>query len=159
GPFLAKDQADKHKEQDGWQLVEDAGRGYRRVVASPKPCEIMEMDVIRCLVQGGQTVVVCGGGGIAVARGKDGQYSGVEAVIDKDRTTALLAAGLGADMLAYLTGVDYVQYNFGTPQTRPIKQMTVAEARQMFSESQFPAGSMGPKIEGAVDFLERSTQP
>jgi carbamate kinase len=139
-------------------MVEDSGRGWRRVVASPSPRAIMEMDVIRCLVQAGHSIVACGGGGIPVLQGRDGQLAGVEAVIDKDRTTSLLALGLGADMLAFLTGVDYVQQNFGTPQTRPIKQMTVSEAREMLKDGQFPAGSMGPKVEGGVEFLERTPQ-
>ena len=158
GPFLTREQAEKHMKNDGWMMVEDSGRGWRRVVASPSPREIMEMDVIRCLVQAGHSIVACGGGGIPVLQGRDGQLSGVEAVIDKDRTTSLLALGLGADMLAFLTGVDYVQQNFGTPQTRPIKQMTVSEAREMLKDGQFPAGSMGPKVEGGVEFLERTPQ-
>jgi carbamate kinase len=158
GPFLSREQAEKHMKNDGWMMVEDSGRGWRRVVSSPQPREIMEMDVIKCLVQSGHSIVACGGGGIPVLQGRDGQLSGVEAVIDKDRTTALLAQGLGADMLAFLTGVDYVQQNFGTPNTRPIKQMTVNEARSMLAEGQFPAGSMGPKVEGGVQFLEGTPQ-
>jgi carbamate kinase len=156
GPFMPREQAEKHIKNDGWQMVEDSGRGWRRVVASPLPREIMEMEVIRTLVQSGQSIVACGGGGIPVAQAKDGQIHGVEAVIDKDRTTSLLALGLGADLLAFLTGVDYVQQNFGTPNTRPIKQMSVTEARQLLGEGQFPAGSMGPKIEGGVEFLEKA---
>jgi carbamate kinase len=158
GPFLTKEQAEKHISQDGWNMVEDAGRGWRRVVASPNPCEIVEMEAIRSLVQAGQSIVACGGGGIPVKRDKQGQYVGMEAVIDKDRTTALLALSLGAELLAYLTGVHYVHSNFGTPQTKPIKQITVREAREMLQAGQFPPGSMGPKIEGAVEFLERSPQ-
>jgi carbamate kinase len=158
GPFLSREQAEKHMKNDGWQMVEDSGRGWRRVVSSPNPREIMELDVIRCLVQAGHSIVVCGGGGIPVMKDKEGQLSGVEAVIDKDRTTALLALGLGAELLAFLTGVDYVQQNFGTPQTRPIKQMSVTEAKTMLGEGQFPAGSMGPKVEGGVDFLEHTPQ-
>ena len=158
GPFLTREQADKHIEKDGWKMVEDSGRGWRRVVASPVPQQIMEIDVIRCLVQAGHSIVACGGGGIPIIQNKEGQICGVEAVIDKDRTTSLLALGLGADMLAFLTGVDYVQQNFGTPQTRPIKQMTVTEAKAMLAEGQFPAGSMGPKVEGGVKFLEGTPQ-
>ncbi|HTQ40476.1 MAG TPA: carbamate kinase [Pirellulales bacterium] len=158
GPFMSREQAAKHMKNDGWLMVEDAGRGWRRVVASPLPRDIVEMDVIRSLVQAGQSIVACGGGGIPVVQGKDGQFAGVEAVIDKDRTSALLALGLQADMLAYLTGVDYVQQHFGTPQTRPIKQMSVGEAREMLRDGQFPAGSMGPKVEGGVEFLERTPQ-
>ncbi|HZZ26937.1 MAG TPA: carbamate kinase [Pirellulales bacterium] len=158
GPFMPRDQAEKHMKNDGWLMIEDSGRGWRRVVASPLPREIVEMDVIRSLVLAGQSIVACGGGGIPVVQGEDGQFAGVEAVIDKDRTTAMLAVGLQADMLAYLTGVDYVQQNFGTPNTRPIKQMTVTEARALLQQGQFPEGSMGPKVEGGVEFLERTPQ-
>jgi carbamate kinase len=159
GSFLTKEQADQHSNKDGWNVVEDAGRGWRRVVPSPIPREIVELEVIRSLIKAGQTVISCGGGGIPVVRDEKGQYTGVEAVIDKDRTSALVANSLGADMLALWTGVDQVQSDYGKPTAKSYPVMKISEARALAKAGQFPAGSMGPKVESAIDFLERSTQP
>ena len=151
--FLTKEQAEHHSTKDGWNVVEDAGRGWRRVVPSPIPREIVELEVIRSLIKAGQTVVSCGGGGIPVVRDEKGQYTGIEAVIDKDRTSALVANDLGADMLALLTGVDQVQSDYGKPTAKAYPVMKISEARALAKAGQFPAGSMGPKVESAIDFL------
>ena len=143
GPFLTLEQFQRHVSRDGWKVVEDAGMGWRRVVASPLPREIVEMNVIRHLVQAGESIVVCGGGGIPVIRGDRGQFVGVEAVIDKDRTSALLALGIGADLLAMLTSVDQVQSDFGTPKARSLERLSIDSARGMLATGQFPCGSDG----------------
>ncbi len=159
GSFLAKEKAEEHAKKDGWNVVEDAGRGWRRVVPSPIPREIVELDVIHALVKAGHIVISCGGGGVPVVRDEKGQYTGVEGVIDKDRTSALLANSLNADMLALLTGVDQVQSDYGKPTAKAYSKMTISEARALAKAGQFPAGSMGPKIESAIGFVERSTSP
>jgi carbamate kinase len=157
GPFLTREQAERHADIDGWNVIEDAGRGWRRVVPSPVPREIIELDVIRSLVKAGQPIVACGGGGIPVRRDERGGLVGVEAVIDKDRTSALLALGLGADVFAMLTGVDQVQIDFGTPKAKAVSRLSANQALQLLVAGQFPPGSMGPKIEAAVEFLNHST--
>ena len=156
GPVLTREQAGQHASRDGWKVVQDAAGGWRRVVPSPWPREIVEMATIARLVEMGETVIAAGGGGIPVVRDAQGRYSGVEAVIDKDRTSALLAVGIGADVLAFVTGVAYVHRGFGTPDASPIERLTVRQARAMLEAGQFSAGSMGPKIEAAVEFIERS---
>jgi carbamate kinase len=160
GPFMSRDVAEKHARDDGWKIAEDKARGgWRRVVPSPLPQEIVELPLLREMVKAGQLIIAAGGGGIPVVRdAASGGYRGVEAVIDKDRTTALLAAELDADLLAILTNVDQVQLDYGKPTARAIDRITSSQARQHFASGQFPAGSMGPKIDAAVDFLSRSTQ-
>lgn len=140
-------------------MVEDAGRGWRRVVGSPQPREIVELDSIRELLDAGTIVVAAGGGGIPVARGAgvdSASLVGVEAVIDKDRTAALLAHELGAQRLVILTAVDCVFRDFGTDHTEPIGDMTVTEARDLLAKGSFPAGSMAPKVEAAALFAENT---
>jgi carbamate kinase len=159
GVFYREDEAQRHRQRDGWNMVEIPRRGWRRVVPSPAPLEIIEIGLIRKLVQVGEMVVCCGGGGIPVAREHDGSLHGVEAVIDKDATAALLAATLDVDCLAILTNVRQVFAAYGTPEETPLPRMTVSEARRRLENNEFPAGSMGPKIQAAVDFLERSRQP
>lgn len=158
GPFYTEETARSHQNEQGWSMVEDAGRGWRRVVASPEPLEIIEEEAIRILLEQDVIVVAAGGGGIPVIRAADGCLEGVGAVIDKDLTSALLAKNLGAELLIISTAVDKVALNFGQPDQRDIDRMTVAEARQYIDEGHFPPGSMKPKIEAAIDFLEHSGQ-
>ncbi len=159
GVFYREDEARRHIERDGWRMVNVPGRGWRRVVPSPAPIEIIEIGLIRKLASGGDIVICCGGGGIAVARQPDGSLHGVEAVIDKDLTAALLATTLGMDWLVILTNVPRVCTGYGTPAERPVPCMTLAEARQRLAAGEFPPGSMGPKIEAAIAFLEKSRRP
>ena len=155
GPFYSEADAKLHAEKDGWTLKEDAGRGWRRVVPSPRPLAIVEEPVIRELLKRGILVIAVGGGGIPVVRQKGGLYKGCAAVIDKDAASALLAARLHADTLIISTGVDKVFINYGKPNQVDLDRMTVSEARRHLKAGQFPAGSMGPKIEAALDFLKR----
>lgn len=154
GPFYSREEAMERKRVEGWDVAEDAGRGWRRVVASPMPMEIVELDVIEMLVSSGVVVVAVGGGGIPVARDHNGDLYGVSAVVDKDLASALLAQELSADMLIILTSVEKVCLNFGKKDQKAIDKMTVADARRYMKEGHFKAGSMLPKIEAAVRFLE-----
>jgi carbamate kinase len=154
GPFYDADQAAAKERLNGWRMIEDSGRGYRRVVPSPKPLRIVESAQIRTLVDAGFVVVAVGGGGIPVVETARG-YEGVEAVIDKDRASALLAASLGVPLLVLSTGVEQVAWHFRQPDQRLISSMTAEEATRYLDEGEFPRGSMGPKIEAAVDFLAR----
>lgn len=156
GAFLDEATARHREAQLGWTLMEDAGRGWRRTVPSPKPLEIVESDVIATLLAQGVVVVACGGGGIPVVRDEAGQLRGVEAVIDKDLASALLASQLGADLLMIPTGVEQVAVNFGTPQQRWLDRLTRAEARALIREGQFGAGSMLPKVEAILQFVDAS---
>lgn len=153
GPFFPEGRARRLAEARGWSVAEDAGRGWRRVVASPMPVEIVERSQIGQLLIDNDAIVACGGGGIPVSR-KGGMLVGVEAVIDKDRSAALLAELVGAETLMLLTGVDRVALDFGTERQREVAEMTAAEARAHLADGQFPAGSMGPKVEAAVRFVE-----
>ena len=153
GEFYAEDQlAELHQQHPDWILKPDANRGWRRVVPSPKPCEIIELDAIKNLLDSGFNVVAVGGGGIPVVRMPEGLF-GVDAVIDKDLASSLLATQLGADMLAISTGVESVALNYGTPMQRPLHNVPVSEMERYLAEGHFPAGSMGPKIKAAVDFI------
>ncbi|HOX13539.1 MAG TPA: carbamate kinase [Spirochaetales bacterium] len=154
GPFIRPEQIEECRAK-GWVVKEDPGRGHRRVVASPIPTGIVETEVIRDLLHDGLVVIAVGGGGIPVCRNADGTYEGVDAVIDKDRASALLANLLEADELLILTGVEKVAVNFRKPDQKVLDVMTVAEAEKYMAEGQFPKGSMGPKIEAAVDFIKR----
>ena len=155
GPFFTQEDALHHQQQDGWTVKEDAGRGWRRVVPSPRPLEIIEESVIDTLLAHDVIVIAVGGGGIPVIRGDDGSLKGCAAVIDKDAASSLLARHLKADLFIISTGVDKVALDFGKPNQRFIDRMTVGEARRHLEEGQFPAGSMGPKIEAAIAFLEQ----
>jgi carbamate kinase len=156
GSFMDEEQAKRRKEQDGWDVVEDANRGWRRVVASPAPLRIVEEDAIRVLVEQGFVVISVGGGGIPVVADGDGNLTGVAAVIDKDLASALLANCIGAELLVITTAVDKVALDFGTAQERWIDRMTLAEVKERLAEGRhFAAGSMKPKIEAVVQFLER----
>lgn len=155
GPFYNEADAKEHETKDGWAVKEDAGRGWRRVVPSPKPLQIIEEPVIRELLRRNIVVIAVGGGGIPVVRKRGGVLKGCAAVIDKDAASALLASRLGADVLVISTGVDKVAIDFGKPTQRNLSTMTAAEARRYLKQGQFPAGSMGPKIEAALYFLKR----
>lgn len=154
GPFYTEERAKEIlQENPGAVLKEDAGRGWRRVVASPKPWRIIEKDSVNALLERGHIVVTGGGGGIPVASEEDG-YVGVEAVVDKDLVSAIIARDVNADQLVILTGVDQVFVDFGKPTQRPIFTMDADQARAYMAEGQFPAGSMKPKIEAALGYLE-----
>lgn len=153
GPFFSEGRARRLASARGWDVAEDAGRGWRRVVASPEPVEVVEAPEIRRLLDAGEVVVACGGGGVPVARVGD-DLVGVDAVVDKDFAAALIGRLVGATSLLLLTGVERVSLDFGTPRERPLARMTVAEARAHMAEGQFPPGSMGPKVEAAAQFLE-----
>jgi carbamate kinase len=152
GPFFSRAQAEERKRLLGWEIVEDAARGYRRVVPSPEPMEIVELDVIRALMSAGDLVVACGGGGIPVVQ-ENGGLHGVEAVIDKDRASALLAAQLGVDIFAISTDTDYVYLDYKKPTQRPLLQVSASELEEHYRAGHFPPGNMGPKVESALSFL------
>ena len=156
GSFMSEQEALAHKTEMNWQVMEDAGRGFRRVVASPIPREIVELDVIRLLVESGYIVIAAGGGGIPVIRNELGGLEGVEAVIDKDIGSSLLARNLGAGIFIISTPVDAVYLNFGKENQRPIRRATLAEIKQYLQEGHFKPGSMKPKIEAIIQFLEGS---
>ncbi len=148
-----QDRARTLAKEKGWNVVEDAGRGYRRVVPSPRPLEIVEIEAIRGLVRDGTVVIAVGGGGIPVSRQWDGSLHGVEAVIDKDLASALLGKVLGAEALVMVTGVDRVSVNFGKPDQKDIRSATVSELERFLQQGHFPPGSMGPKIQAAIEFI------
>ncbi len=154
GSFYTEEEAEKHKTESGWTLKEDAGRGWRRVVASPQPLRIVEEDTIRLLLEQDVVVIAVGGGGIPVRENEQGELEGCAAVIDKDLASCLLAKNLKADLFIISTGVDKVAVDFKKPTQRELDRLTVAEAKKYLAEGQFPAGSMGPKISAAIDFLE-----
>ncbi len=153
GSFLTEEEARKY-ETEGWQVMEDAGRGWRRVVPSPKPESIQEINAIQALMLSGYVVIACGGGGIPVVRNEVGSLRGVYAVIDKDRASSLLAQTLRADLFIISTGVEKVSLNFNKPNQVDLDKMTLQEARQYMVEGHFAPGSMLPKIEAAMDFVQ-----
>ncbi len=152
GGFMTEAEA-RRFEAEGWKVIEDAGRGWRRVVASPKPLAIQEINAIRALIMSDYIVIAGGGGGIPVARNEHGSLRGVYAVIDKDRASSLLAQILRADLFVISTGVEKVALNFNTPDQRDLDVLTLAEAQKYMKEGHFAAGSMGPKIEASVEFV------
>jgi carbamate kinase len=156
GEFYTREQAEERMRVEKWTMIEDAGRGWRRVVASPIPVRIIESEVIRHLVKDGYVVIAAGGGGIPVVADENGILCGVAAVIDKDLASAVLAKEIGADMLVISTAVEKVCLNFGTPGQRALDSMTVAEARRYMAEGHFKPGSMLPKIEACVQFVTNS---
>ncbi len=155
GSFMDKDLALKHRDADAWAVVEDAGRGWRRVVASPLPQRIIERDVIKTLIDKGFVVVAVGGGGIPVVEDEQGNLLGSEAVIDKDYASSLLANSINADLLLISTAVEKVALNYGKPNQVWLERMTLAEAKKYWAEGHFHKGSMGPKIQASIWFLER----
>jgi len=154
GSFMSEKEALTNREEFGWVVMEDAGRGFRRVVPSPTPREIVELDVIRLLVERGYVVVSTGGGGIPVILNDQGDLEGVEAVIDKDLGSSLLARSLGTDIFIISTAIDAVYLNFGMGNQKPINHATVSEIKQYLAEGHFKPGSMKPKIEAIIQFLE-----
>src|SRR4030043_652791 len=154
GSFMSEEEAIINKKESGWQIMEDAGRGFRRVVPSPIPREIIELDVIRLLVQRDYIGIAAGGGGIPVIRNEQGELEGVEAVIDKDLGSSLLARNLGADTFIISTAIDAVYLNFGEKDQKPIARATLSEIKQYMKEGHFKPGSMLPKIEAIIEFLE-----
>ena len=154
GSFMAEKEALANQKEFGWQVAEDAGRGFRRVVPSPIPRELIELDVVKILLEKRYIVVAVGGGGIPVIRNEKGEIEGVEAVIDKDLASSLLARQLGADTLIISTSIDAAYLNFGKENQRPITQATLSEIKRYLTEGHFKAGSMKPKIEAIVQFLE-----
>ena len=156
GEFYTREQAEDRMRVEKWTMMEDAGRGWRRVVASPIPVRIIESEVVRHLVKHGYVVIAAGGGGIPVVADEKGILRGVAAVIDKDLASAVLAKEIGADMLVISTAVEKVCLNFGTPGQRALDSMTVAEARRYMAEGHFKPGSMLPKIEACVQFVTNS---
>jgi carbamate kinase len=155
GSYMDADQAAQRRERDGWSVVEDAGRGWRRVVASPAPKRIVEEDVVRALLADGVVVIAAGGGGIPVVADEHGDLRGVAAVIDKDHASSLLASRLSAELFVISTSVERVALRFGTPEQTWVDRLTVEEARSYLAEgTHFARGSMAPKIEAAAAFVE-----
>ncbi len=154
GPYFTAYRANLLMQEQGWQMVEDAGRGWRKVVPSPKPKRILGSRVLRHLIEDGVVLIAGGGGGIPVYQDVGGYYRGVEAVIDKDYVASILARDLGADLFIILTQVPMVAENFGRPNQRWLRRLPVARAREMLAANQFPPGSMGPKVQAAIEFVE-----
>jgi carbamate kinase len=155
GPFFTKDQAHAIATELGWSMREDGARGWRHVVPSPKPRHVCDISLVEALASRGTIVIAGGGGGIPVVRGAKGVRNGVEAVIDKDLTTAHIAAVLGIETIMLLTAVPKVAVNFGTPGQKYLDRVNLGELKKLHAEGHFPPGSMGPKIEAAIRFLER----
>ena len=154
GPFFKQEQIADLEEQRGWKMKEDKGRGYRRVVPSPLPRSIVEKKIIKTLLENDVVVIAAGGGGIPVYKDKNGWLEGVDSVIDKDLASALLGNEIGAEKLIILTGVDKVSINFGSPQQQDLNKLTSADAQKYLDAGEFPKGSMGPKIQAAINFLK-----
>ena len=152
GPFYHKEDAERKRDELGWHITEDAARGYRRVVPSPRPVAIVEIDAIRRCVENNIIVIAVGGGGIPVVA-EDGRITGVEAVIDKDMSSALLASELGLKLMVISTDVDWVYVNYRKADEKALRDVTVGEVKKHLEEGQFPPGSMRPKIESAVEFI------
>jgi carbamate kinase len=158
GPFYTKYRAQMLIRQKKWTMVEDAGRGYRKVVPSPKPIDVVPKSILHDLVHSGIIIIAAGGGGIPVIINGRGFFQGVEAVIDKDFASSLIAREVKADLFIILTNVPRVYLNFGTPDETPIPKMTIEEAKKYYAEGQFPSGSMGPKIQASIEYIENGGQ-
>lgn len=154
GPFLSKEEAELRRDTLGWQIREDAGRGWRRLVPSPQPLKVVQRQMIRDAARAGHIVVACGGGGIPIKLDAGNRYTGVEAVIDKDLTSSVLASNIGASLLIILTDVPQVLLDFGKPTERPLGAVTLEELEAYFDAGHFPPGSMGPKVEAVIRFLK-----
>ena len=155
GYFYTEEEAQALARETGWEMREDSGRGWRHVVPSPRPRHIADLSLVRDIAGRGAVVIAGGGGGIPVLRRPDGTRTGVEAVIDKDLTSVLMARALGIGTVMILTGVDRVAIDFGTPAQRSLETVSLAEIKRHREDGQFPPGSMGPKIDAAIDFIER----
>lgn len=158
GVFMDQETAEKSAKELGWSIIEDSGRGWRRVVSSPNPVSIIEIDLIKQLVDSDALVIACGGGGIPVIKNSNDFLQGVEAVIDKDRVSALLAADLKADVYLIPTGVEQIAINFGKPNQEWLKELSVQDAKRYKEEGQFPPGSMLPKVESLLNYLAACPQ-
>ncbi|HET7435052.1 MAG TPA: carbamate kinase [Thermoanaerobaculia bacterium] len=154
GPFFTRYRAEALERDLGWTMREDAGRGWRHVVPSPRPLRILNVNTIARMLDSASVVIAAGGGGIPVVKGRDGQWRGIEAVIDKDYASSRLATDLNADLFIILTGVPKVALDFGKPTQRYVDKLTVAEVEKHLADGQFPPGSMGPKVESAVQFVK-----
>lgn len=154
GPFFPRERAEVLQKTAGWTMVEDSGRGWRKVVASPKPRAVRGVEIAAALINRGHIVVAAGGGGIPVVVSDDGEVRGVEAVIDKDYAASMLAAALSANLFIILTGVERVSRDFGKPGQAALPEIDVPTAKRLLAEGQFPPGSMGPKIDAAIRFVE-----
>jgi carbamate kinase len=155
GGFMEETEARRREAEMDWTVVEDAGRGWRRVVASPIPKEVVELDTVKALINAGIVVITVGGGGIPVVREPDGRLKGVDAVIDKDLASAMLATVIEAGLLVITTAVEKVALGWGTPEQRWVDRLTLAEARAYLAEGKhFAAGSMAPKIQACINYLE-----
>jgi carbamate kinase len=158
GPFFTRYRAEALERDLGWTMKEDSGRGWRHVVPSPRPLRILNVNTVARMLESASVVMAAGGGGIPVVKGRDGQWRGIEAVIDKDYASARLAADLDADLFIILTGVPKVALDYGKPTQRFVDRLTVAEAEKHLADGQFPAGSMGPKIESALQFVKATNK-
>lgn len=154
GPFFSRERAEAMQKAAGWTMIEDSSHGWRKVVASPRPLAVRNVDIVSSLVNRGYIVIAAGGGGIPVVVPEEGELRGVEAVIDKDYAAAMLASALSADLFVILTGVERVSRDFGKSTETPLARLDVATARALLAEGQFPPGSMGPKIDAAIRFVE-----
>jgi len=154
GPFLSREEAEARRDELGWKIKEDAGRGWRRLVPSPNPLKVIQRKMIRDAARAGHIVVACGGGGIPITLNAANAYIGVEAVIDKDLTSSVLATNIGASLLIILTDVPQVLVNYSKPDERPLGAVTLEEIEAHHAEGHFPPGSMGPKIEAVIRFLK-----
>lgn len=154
GTFMSREQAEAMRDRFGWHIAEDAGRGYRRVVSSPKPVKVIQRHMIRHAAREGNLVIAGGGGGIPVRMKENGDYEGVEAVIDKDLTSALLASEIKADMLIVLMPMSKVALHYGTDRQVNLDRVSLADAKRHLAEGHFPPGSLGPKVQGIIHYLE-----
>lgn len=159
GKWYSKTEMTQMNLENKWEMLEDPVKGYRRIVASPKPVEIIEIDLIRNLINNQQIIITAGGGGIPVINQPGQGLIGCEVVIDKDRTSSLLAREINAPKLVIVTSVDQVYANFGKPDQKILRKLNAQQAQQYLQDGQFPAGSMGPKIEAAIEFVKLSTHP
>ena len=155
GQFYPEDEAKRRAAQYGWEVKDAGKKGWRRVVGSPYPLRVVNREAIKHLIDLGMIVIAAGGGGIPVYYEPDGRLEGVDAVIDKDRASAVLGANIGAEILIMLTNTDYVYLNYGQENQKALNKLTVSQAKGYLAEGHFPPGSMGPKIEAAVNFIER----
>lgn len=153
GPFFTREEAERFRREKGWHIVEDSHRGYRRVIASPNPLKIVEERAVKTLLEAGSIVIAAGGGGIPVVMKEGGDLEGVDVVIDKDLASAVLARDIKAHCLIMLTGVEHVFLNFKQPSEQALSRLTVKEAQKYLHEGHFPPGSMGPKVQAAMNFL------
>jgi carbamate kinase len=156
GPFYSRSEAARLRQEQGWHVIEDSGRGYRRVVASPMPVSLQQARIINSMLDAGEIVVAVGGGGIPCTREDNRNLHGIEAVIDKDYASARLAIEVHADVLLFLTAVEHVYRDFDTPHQKALKSLSLAESKRLLNENQFGEGSMEPKIRAAIMFLEKA---